>query len=73
MRVASGHIRCASLLHVLRPKPTQAVCAQHHCNPLIIPSNTSMQFYCVVEPQDGVFLCYFRYLSLLFCTSAMLV
>ena len=33
---------------------------QHHCNPLIIPSNTSMQFYCVVEPQDGVFLCYFR-------------
>jgi hypothetical protein len=39
---------------------TTPAAAQHHCNPLIVPSNSSMQFYCRLHPQNDVFLCYFR-------------
>ncbi len=65
MRRASGRTRCVDARRLRYTTRTRALTrasrfAQHHCNPLIVPSNTSMQFYCKMDPTDGVFLCYFR-------------
>lgn len=33
---------------------------QHHCNPLIVPNNDSMSFYCSMNTVNDTWLCYFR-------------